>query len=241
MSPSTAQRGRGAGRTRAPAATRSLARNWLLWVVVGVVLVAGAVAIAISAGGGDEAKAGEVADEVTVEGAALPALPSSGADPAVGEPAPGVEGTSPTGEAVTYQPGGGKPSVVFILAHYCPHCQTEVPRVVSLSNAGETDGVKVVAITTGTDPNLPNYPPSAWLEREGWPFPVIADTENQDAGLAFGLTGYPFIVFVDADGNVAGRLAGEVPEDALALLFEELRNGEQLSIPSAGASTPSGS
>jgi thiol-disulfide isomerase/thioredoxin len=156
MSPSTAQRGRGTGRPRTSAPTRSFARSWLLWVVIGVVVVAGVVAIAISAGGGNEAKAGEVADEVKVTGSDLPPLPSSGADPAVGEPAPGVEGTSPTGDAVTYQPGAGKPSVVFILAHFCPHCQAEVPRIVSLADAGDTDGLEIVAITTGTDPNLPN-------------------------------------------------------------------------------------
>jgi cytochrome c biogenesis protein CcmG/thiol:disulfide interchange protein DsbE len=240
VSPSRpAQRGRGAGRARAATPTRSLSRNWLLWVVIGVVVVAGGIAIAISAGGGDDgASAAEVADEVTVEGESLPALPDSGEDPAVGEPMPGLEGTSPTGEPVNYKPGGGEPSMVVVLLHSCPHCQAEVPRIVSLADDGGTEGVNVYALTTGTNSDLGNYPPSEWLEREGWSFPIIADTNDQVAAAALGVTNVPFLVFVDAEGNVAGRIAGEVSEDDLATLFDELRAGEQLSIPSAGGGTP---
>ncbi|MGH9024507.1 MAG: TlpA family protein disulfide reductase [Acidimicrobiia bacterium] len=238
MSPRASQRGRGAGRGRTATPSHSLSRSWLIWVVIGAVVVAGIAAIAISAGGGDEASGAEIADEVTVEGSDLPPLPDSGDDPAVGEPAPGLEGTSPTGRPESYEPGGGEPSVVVILAHWCPHCQAEVPRIVALADAGGTDGVSVYGITTGTNSSQDNYPPSEWLGREDWPFPVIADTENQDGARAYGLVSYPFFVFVDGAGNVAGRLTGEVSEDELAILFDELRNGDQLSIPSAGGSSP---
>jgi cytochrome c biogenesis protein CcmG, thiol:disulfide interchange protein DsbE len=241
VSPSSAaQRGRGAGRASrpsSPASSRSLSRNWLLWVVIGVVVVAGILAIVISTGGDDGAQAGEVGDEVVVEGEALPALPSSGTDPAVGEPAPGLEGESPTGEAFDYRPGRGEPSLVVVLLHSCPHCQAEVPRIVTLADEGETEGVGIYAVTTGTSSSLPNYPPSEWLEREGWPFPILADTDDQTAATAVGTTAVPFMVFVDADGNVAGRTSGELSEEELAGLLDELRAGEPLSIPSAGAGT----
>jgi thiol-disulfide isomerase/thioredoxin len=243
VSPSkAAQRGRGAGRAARSTASssRSLSRNWLLWAVIGVVIVAGIIAILISSDGGNDAQAGEVGDEVIVSGEPLPPLPSSGSDPAVGEPMPGLEGKSPSGQNFDYQPGGGEPSLVVVLLHSCPHCQAEVPRIVTLADEGVTDGVGVYAVTTGTDPNADNYPPSEWLEREGWPFPVLADTEDQTAAIAVGTTSVPFMVYVDADGNVAGRTTGEISEEDLTALLDELKAGDPLSIPSAGEGTETG-
>ena len=53
--------------------------------------------------------------------------------------------------------------------------------------------------------DAPNYPPSAWLEREDWPFPVMADSPTGTAAEAYGLTAYPVLRAGDADGKVAGR------------------------------------
>jgi hypothetical protein len=49
------------------------------------------------------------------------------------------------------------------------------------------------------------------MEREGWPIPVVVDDEDSSVGGAFGLTFFPFAVFVDADGVVLGRLSGAIP------------------------------
>jgi thiol-disulfide isomerase/thioredoxin len=65
--------------------------------------------------------------------------------------------------------------VVVFVAHWCPHCQAEVPRIVALAKAGKVS-VPIVGVATGTDASAPNYPPSAWLQREGWPYPVLVDT-----------------------------------------------------------------
>ena len=77
------------------------------------------------------------------------------------------------------------------------------------SGAAPTD-VDIVAVATAIDPNRPNYPPDAWLEGEGWTPPVIVDPAGSVAE-AYGLSALPFWVFVNADGTVAGRLAGELP------------------------------
>jgi hypothetical protein len=58
---------------------------------------------------------------------------------------------------------------------------------------------------------LPNYPPSAWLEREGWTSPVVVDDRASTVGATFGVTGYPYFVFVDGNGRVAHRASGELP------------------------------
>ena len=53
----------------------------------------------------------------------------------------------------------------MFLAHWCPHCQAEMPRLVALAKAGKLDGVDVTGVATGTNPGYPNYPPSAWLKK----------------------------------------------------------------------------
>ena len=49
-----------------------------------------------------------------------------------------------------------------------------------------------------------------WLAREGWTAPVITDPDGSVAS-AYGLTAFPFFVFVNADGTVAARATGELP------------------------------
>ena len=57
----------------------------------------------------------------------------------------------------------------MFLAHWCPHCQAEVPRIVTLAKAGAFDGLDVASVATGTSSQYPNYPPSAWLARRSGP------------------------------------------------------------------------
>jgi hypothetical protein len=60
-----------------------------------------------------------------------------------------------------------------------------------------------------------NYPPSTWLKDARWPVTTMADDVNSSAGKAFGLTRYPYFVFVDAAGTVRSRVAGEQTVDSL--------------------------
>jgi hypothetical protein len=69
--------------------------------------------------------------------------------------------------------------------------------------------VDLVSVATGIDPTRPNYPPEAWLQREGWSVPVIADPTNSVAG-AYGLPAYPYWVFIGPDGKVVARAVGEI-------------------------------
>ena len=73
----------------------------------------------------------------------------------------------------------------------------------------------MIAVATGTDPKRPNVPPSAWLEEEGWSQPVLADGDAYEVGTAYGLTSFPFWVFVDADGTVVARDSGELSPEQL--------------------------
>jgi cytochrome c biogenesis protein CcmG, thiol:disulfide interchange protein DsbE len=207
------------GSVHPPAPDRG--RVLLIAGVAAVVAVALGVVIALAGGGAstddDRPDFGPVAAEATP----LPEL-GSGADPAVGQPAARLEGLDPEGEPVSL-PGSGEPTIVAFLAHWCPHCQVEVPVLVDLQEEGELDGIRLVGVLTGTDANRPNHPPVAWLEREGWTAEVMLDDERGTAASAYGLSGFPFLVYLDGDGDVVARTSGEVGREALLELIEGMR------------------
>ena len=154
----------------------------------------------------------------TAGGAALAAYAAGPDDPAVGRPIPEVDGASFDGTSVTIKPDG-KPKLIIFLAHWCPHCQREVPVVQAWIDAnGMPAGVELISVVTAIDANRPNYPPDAWLASEHWAVPVIVDADNQIA-TSYGLTAFPYWVAVGADGTVAQRLTGELtPEQIDALV-----------------------
>ena len=206
--------------------------------VVGVVVLAIALSVALFAGG-QKATPGatvEIAGHVTVDGNALPVYVAAANDAAQGRTAPTLRGVGFDGTRVVIAPSD-RPTAVFFLAHWCPHCQAEVPRIVALAREGTTNGVNVFAVATGTAADRDNFPPSKWLAREHWPFRVLVDTAGFTAARAYGLSAYPFMVFLDAQGAVVGRLACEVAPDELAAVFEALVTGRALPIAGPGASS----
>lgn len=132
-----------------------------------------------------------------------------GADPAAGMIVPQLTADQFSGKPATITPGD-KPYVLAFLAHWCSHCRKEVPAIVQLHNDGALpEEVEFVAVATGTDDAKPNYPPSTWLLDEEWPWRKVADDKQFSVATAFGLTGYPYLVFVNADGTVSERMSGE--------------------------------
>lgn len=166
---------------------------------------------------------------VTVQGSVLPQGEFQGeeSDPP-NEVAPSVTGVDITGESLTIAPStSGKPMAIVTVAHWCPHCQREVPILSELLNGGtEIEGVEVVFISTAASPERDNYPPSEWLAREGITAPVLADSDDQSAAYAYGVTGFPFITFTTADGTVSGRYSGESPKEDLKARFKKAASAE---------------
>ena len=176
-----------------------------------------------TAGAGTGAEAAKDATQetasVTISGEDLPVLNLSqgqllgapGEDPAVGMEIPKLAGQTFDGSDLTIDPADGKPKVILFLAHWCPHCQREVPKVGPwIAKGGLPEGVDAYAVATGTREDYPNYPPSAWLRKEKWPTEVLADSDDAAAAQAFGLSAYPFFVLVDEGGKVVDRFSGEI-------------------------------
>jgi cytochrome c biogenesis protein CcmG, thiol:disulfide interchange protein DsbE len=200
-------------------------RSVAIGVAVAVVLAVVFVVAALLGGEGGPSPTGALPAEtgtVSVQGRALPDFPESGQDQAIGQTAPDLSGSSFDGTPVEIT-NDGTPKVIVFLAHWCPHCQAEVPRIVSMQERGALPAdVRIYAVSTGVNPAYVNYPPSAWLARERWTNPVLRDNETGSAARAYGLTGYPMIVFVDARGAVVARVSGEQEDAAIIGLMQQL-------------------
>jgi cytochrome c biogenesis protein CcmG/thiol:disulfide interchange protein DsbE len=243
--PTGAQK-RAASRNRTPKrygmSTRNASANrtWLILGAVALVLIVAVVIAASASGGGDQAaKATDnETGTVTVDGAALPRYGDTSIDTAIGDTIPTLSGVSFDGSPVTIGPTG-KPGVVIFVAHWCPHCQREVPLIVDLAKSGGFKGIDVATVATGTNATYPNYPPSAWLKRENWPFPVMVDSLQQTAAVAYGLSAYPYFVAVNAKGQVVGRETGEIAPADIKKILSALAAGKPL--PNVGGSSSSSS
>ena len=137
--------------------------------------------------------------------------------------APRLESVDFAGKPVTAGGATGSPYALVFLAHWCPHCQAEVPRLVAwLADHQVPDGVDLVAVSTAIDPARPNFPPSEWLDREGWAQPTLIDDAAYTAYRALGQLTFPGFVFVTADGRVSLRTTGELDVGTFGDILEEL-------------------
>jgi thiol-disulfide isomerase/thioredoxin len=220
MTSRTAQRRRTDARIAPSARRRRLPWTWIIATVV--VLAAAAVAVAVAGGASDDSATDgqEQTRPVEVTGTALAPMPNSGADPSIGSTIPTVSGSSFDGSPVVIA-ADGRPKVILFAAHWCPHCQREIPMLSEHLSANPLPAdVDLVTVATATNPDAPNYPPSEWLAENPLPGVVLADSADGAAAKAFGLTGYPFFVAVDADGQVVARASGEIGAAAFDQLVD---------------------
>lgn len=194
--------------------------------VVALILVALLVALFTSGSSSDEDGANggdttavEVVDQnqpVAVTGEVLPSLEDPSADPAVGMMAPRLEGRSFDGTPIVIEPGDGQAYMVVFLAHWCPHCNAEIPRLVTWFESGRVPAnLRVIGVSTAVAADRPNYPPSEWIVETNWPWEIMADSAEVTAAAAYGVSSFPFFAIVGADGQIKVRQSGELEPEVL--------------------------
>ncbi len=177
-----------AQRQRASEAAAKQRRNrMILWGGLAVIVVIAIVVAVVASGGGDSANATKFETApVKVSGTPLPVYDSSASsDPAVGKTVPTLTGSSVgDGGAVTIGPdtGDGEPQAIVFVAHWCPHCQAEVPRLVALAKEGVFDGVKVSAVATSTDDRARQLPAVGVAEDRGLAVPGAGRQQDRYRG-----------------------------------------------------------
>ena len=204
--------------------TKTSRTTWIV-AAAGAVVVAILIAAVLFGGsvGSPAVPIEEVVGSPQIQGA-LPPMAGGGVDEsATGVPAPTVVGEDFDGNQVAIQ-NDGRPKAIVFLAHWCGFCQAEVPEVQRwLNETGGVEGVDLYSVTTAVDNKRTNYPPSSWLEDEGWTVPIIRDDVRSSVLTAHGSGGFPFWVFTNSDGTVALRIAGNIPTDNLESIMSGLR------------------
>lgn len=202
----------------------SLDRRILLVIAVMAVASVVIAVVALSSGSGSKATVAQTSDSVQIFGDSLPAFPDGGDDPAIGATAPGFITTDFEGNQHEVT-GNGAPGdtakVVGMFAHWCPHCQREVPIVSQwLADNQLPAGVEVVAVSSLVNSGRGNYPPSSWFESVNWPGPVLVDSSDNAIAGAFGLSTIPYWVVLSPDNTVLDRQSGEISTDEFAALVD---------------------
>ncbi|MEZ5311899.1 MAG: TlpA disulfide reductase family protein [Microthrixaceae bacterium] len=216
----------------------------IIGAVVAVVILAVVAVLLTSSGGGSKSNASKKGTgafaaanaereqaPIKVTGTPLASYPESqtvlvppAQDPAVGQTPPKLEGVSFDGSNVTIDPADGRAKVIIFLAHWCPHCQNEVPRIQNWINEGkQPKDVDIYAVSTSVSSDRVNYPPSKWILREDFGPQVLLDGADSPAAKAFSLPGFPYFVALNADGTVAQRGSGEVPIEQFEQVVKALK------------------
>jgi len=202
-------------------------RQRLLFGGIGIAVLALAILIAvISVGETDDALSlSDVAGNPQVSGETLPPIPEGGEDPAVGSPAPVVEGEDFDGNPVTIGEDG-TPQLLTFVASWCPACNAELPEVVSwLEDGGPPGDVEFTMVVTNHDDSRTNWPPQEWLADAGYPGTALVDGLGSEVFQAFGLRATPSWVVVGSEGDILHRSSGVLDPSQYDQLAELARTG----------------
>ena len=136
--------------------------------------------------------------------------------PAVGNPAPPIEGVQLGGAPFSLAALRGRPVVLVFWASWCGPCRREVP---SLSALAEDygDQIALIGINAGEDPPTAAQAAAAW----GLSWPVVFDPDGRTQA-DYEVDALPLVLILDRDGKIQARGFG-LPEDTRALLDELLR------------------
>lgn len=129
-------------------------------------------------------------------------------DAAIGETLASFQAQTINGEVFnSIEPGVAR--IYSVLAHWCPFCQQELPEITDwLAENDLGDDVEFVAASVAVDPARDNYPPADWFASEGFDGTIIVDSTQGQLLELLGTQSFPFLVAVNASGEVVDRFSG---------------------------------
>ena len=136
-----------------------------------------------------------------------PALPGP---PEVGSTAPPLQELQPYRGTLPVELASGGPYLLFFWATWCAPCKAALPEVMAFERERQT---QVIAITDELPDEL-----DAFFEKHDGPFPeAVAVDEFRRLFLAYGVSGTPSFVLVDAAGKVLSTSTGYRPDKGLGI------------------------
>ena len=195
------------------------------FIIGGAIVLVVGLAVAIGVSLVDEPLDGNLPEgETTISGDALPEYAGENdINISAGLQAPLFSGPDQNSEIISLEKNG-KSKILLFLAHWCPHCQAEVPIVQEyIDTFGLPADVEVIGILTSIDRSRDNYPPHDWLVEEGWSETQIYDLDRE-IGTVYGLNAFPYWVTLDKDLKVVNRVTGKLTPDQITVLINVLIN-----------------
>lgn len=110
----------------------------------------------------------------------------------------------------------GRPTLVNIFASWCGPCRAEMPMLLGARDANPD------VTFLGIDHQDRREDGAAFIDELGIDFATIFDIEG-DVAFAVGARGMPTTVVFDREGQLAGRVVGELTPDSLERLLDEAR------------------
>ena len=156
----------------------------------------------------------------------LPRFEAGQTDTALGRIMPAVEGLEYyTNTVLNVDPADGTNRLWLIWAHWCPHCQAELPPLSAwYVEKGDRYTAELITVTTSIDASRDN-PLQPYLDESQFPFPVLVDVSS-DLAARFGVSAFPFWVITDGEGRVLFRSAGRLETNNVEAIFEQLESLE---------------
>lgn len=136
-------------------------------------------------------------------------------------PVPEVKGESLTGEPIDLSDYAGQVVVLNVWAAWCVPCRTEAPQLVAAAERLAGDRVAFLGINVRDT----KAAASAFADGAGLTYPSLFDPSGETLlGFRETLppTTIPSTLVIDADGEVAARVLGEVTETTLVDLVHEV-------------------